>query len=198
MYAQQGEYYQKKGIQSLKTLFLLLTQKIHKLLFYKPLEPYAMKVARTVLRGGKIERSYLSQQKVAGSNPATLIIYQIYWIYKKITNITKQYWFHNSQSLESIVLIFLFLLLKYDMIVENTHFGSLRTNLRFVIGGEEYKKAHKTPFCHSYAPSALGITVTSLTNLLLWHHWLTKTWQIFLRCEASIKSKIWCVATDLL
>jgi len=31
-----------------------------------------MKVARTVLRGGKIERSYLSQQKVAGSNPATL------------------------------------------------------------------------------------------------------------------------------
>jgi hypothetical protein len=25
------------------------------------LEPYAMKVARTVLRGGKIERSYLSQ-----------------------------------------------------------------------------------------------------------------------------------------
>ena len=78
MYAQQGEYYQKKGIQSLKTLFLLLTQKIHKLLFYKPLEPYAMKVARTVLRGGKIERSYLSQQKVAGSNPATLIIYQIY------------------------------------------------------------------------------------------------------------------------
>lgn len=41
-------------------------------LFYKLLEPYAMKVARTVLRGGKIERSYLSQQKVAGSNPATL------------------------------------------------------------------------------------------------------------------------------
>ena len=34
-----------------------------------------MKVARTVLRGGKIERSYLSQQKVAGSNPATLILY---------------------------------------------------------------------------------------------------------------------------
>ena len=31
-----------------------------------------MKVARTVLRGGKTERSYLSQQKVAGSNPATL------------------------------------------------------------------------------------------------------------------------------
>jgi len=31
-----------------------------------------MKVACTVLRGGKTERSYLSQQKVAGSNPATL------------------------------------------------------------------------------------------------------------------------------
>ena len=33
-----------------------------------------MKVARTVLRGGKTERSYLSQQKVAGSNPATLTV----------------------------------------------------------------------------------------------------------------------------
>ena len=33
-----------------------------------------MKVARTVLRGGKTERSYLSQQKVAGSNPATLTL----------------------------------------------------------------------------------------------------------------------------
>ena len=31
-----------------------------------------MKVASTVLRGGRIERSYLSQQKVAGSYPATL------------------------------------------------------------------------------------------------------------------------------
>ena len=29
--------------------------------YFKMLEPYAMKVARTVLRGGKIERSYLSQ-----------------------------------------------------------------------------------------------------------------------------------------
>ena len=37
-----------------------------------------MKVARTVLRGGKIERSYLSQQKVAGSNPATLKRWHIY------------------------------------------------------------------------------------------------------------------------
>jgi hypothetical protein len=29
--------------------------------YFKMLEPYAVKVARTVLRGGKIERSYLSQ-----------------------------------------------------------------------------------------------------------------------------------------
>ena len=45
---------------------------ITRFILYKLLEPYAMKVARTVLRGGKTERSYLSQQKVAGSNPATL------------------------------------------------------------------------------------------------------------------------------
>jgi len=29
--------------------------------YFKMLEPYAVKAARTVLRGGKIERSYLSQ-----------------------------------------------------------------------------------------------------------------------------------------
>lgn len=33
------------------------------------LELCAMKVARTVLKGGKTEMSYLSQQKDAGSNP---------------------------------------------------------------------------------------------------------------------------------
>ena len=46
-----------------------------------------MKIARTVLRGGKTERSYLSQQKVAGSNPATLrsqnFIRNTYSIYKR-------------------------------------------------------------------------------------------------------------------
>lgn len=48
-----------------------------------------MKVARTVLRGGKTERFYLSQQKVAGSNPATLILFTIqqeiknFFVYKK-------------------------------------------------------------------------------------------------------------------
>ena len=59
--------------------FVIFRYRIHDFcvsqkVFHKLLEPYAMKVACTVLRGGKIERSYLSQQKVAGSNPATLII----------------------------------------------------------------------------------------------------------------------------
>ena len=51
-----------------------MQKKTKKICKNKLLEPYAMKVARTVLRGGKTERSNLSQQKVAGSNPATLSI----------------------------------------------------------------------------------------------------------------------------
>jgi hypothetical protein len=55
---QQRKRTQKKGKQK-TTKGSLFCAIIHT--YFKMLEPYAVKAARTVLRGGKIERSYLSQ-----------------------------------------------------------------------------------------------------------------------------------------